>query len=333
MIATVNTIAGAWLDYFCYAVIQNTIFLTLCLLASASARLKYGLSILAIIKLLIPPFLPGSFGSAPVPFGSVLVDTNITLLPAEPLQPKLIFAGVIFLVWISILIFRFVSCLFSTIKLRWQVRTASFLKILTMDNFTFKLFKSSDIRVPMSIGIRPKRIFVPDSWSTLPPAQQESLLRHEVAHIQRWHGLFLILQIVAQSIYFFHPLVWLLNARVNDYREMACDDIAVERSEINPLTYSRCLVHVAEKMLPTCSYSSASALIKQRNKLYHRVNYLVNETKIIKSLRDTDCDESAVAAIKTTKWTSAQKNGKPVAVRVTIPVVFKLKQIERSFEG
>ncbi|MBN1480765.1 TonB family protein [candidate division KSB1 bacterium] len=288
MIATVNTSAGAWLDYFSYAVLQNTIFLTviflvLYLLRSANARLKYGVSILGIIKLLIPPFLPGSFGSSPTPLGSALIDTNITLLPAEPAEPKLILASVIFLVWSSILIFRFVSCLFSTIKLRWQVRTASFIKSITMDNFTFKLFKSSDIRVPMSIGIRPRRIFVPDSWSTFPPAQQESLLRHEVAHIQRWDGLFHIFQVIAQSIYFFHPLVWLLSARVNDYREMACDDIAVEQSDITPLTYSRCLVHVAEKMLPTCSYSSASALIKQRNKLYHRVNYQVKESTNMKT--------------------------------------------------
>lgn len=284
MISIINTVADAWLDYFSYAVVQNTIFLgfiflVLYLLRKASARFKCAVAIFGIIKLLVPPFLPGSFGAAaPISTTPMVIDMNVTILPAEPVAPQLSLVGMLFLLWSVVICLYLMSSLFSTARLKWRLQNSTFIKSLFVDDVFIDLYQSKDITVPMSIGIRPNRIYVPDSWSELSPDQQESLLRHEVAHIQRWDGLFHILQVIAQAIYFFHPLVWLLNSRINDYREMVCDDIAVERSHMSPLMYSRCLVHIAENMLPTWSYSSASALIKQRNKLYHRVNYQVKES-------------------------------------------------------
>jgi TonB family protein len=134
----------------------------------------------------------------------------------------------------------------------------------------------------MSIGLFPKRVYVPILWSSLTDDLQHSLLRHEVAHIKRKDGLLGALQILAQAIYFFHPLVWILTRQADELREMACDDMAVDNSEVTPLVYSRCLVHVAEHMLPSWSCSSASTLMKQKNKLYHRVNYQVKETDMKK---------------------------------------------------
>ena len=68
MIYTMNNIAGHWLGYFSTTVIQNTIFLgiiflALYLLRKANARIKYAVAFLGIVKLLVPPFLPGRFGS------------------------------------------------------------------------------------------------------------------------------------------------------------------------------------------------------------------------------------------------------------------------------
>lgn len=286
MISSVNAFAARWLEYFSYAIVQNTVFLgcifvTLYLLRRTNARLKYAIGILGMIKLLVPPFLPASFGTAETTIPAVVtIDMNMTMnvVPAEPVAPQFSFASLLFLLWCAILLIYFLSLLLSTARLKWRLRKSSFIKSLFVDDVFIDLYQSSRITVPMSIGIHPSRIYVPDSWCELLSAQQESLLRHEVAHIQRWDGLFHILQVIAQAIYFFHPLVWLLNARINDYREMACDDVAVERSAISSLMYSRCLVHIAESMKPAWSCSSASALIKQRNKLYHRVNYQVAES-------------------------------------------------------
>jgi protein TonB len=51
----------------------------------------------------------------------------------------------------------------------------------------------------------------------------------------------------------------------------------------------------------------------------------VVNTRIMKSLGHTGCDDAAVNAIKQVKWKPALQRDKPVQVWVAIPVVFKLK--------
>lgn len=290
MITTINFVGDAWLKYFSFAIAQNTIFLViifgaLYLLRHASARLNYAVSTFGIIKLLIPPFLPLTFRLAPsATLASAAMGAEFSILPAEQAAPHLSFVSILLLAWSATLILSVAAYFLSTVQLKWRTRNASRISSLGIDGYFFDLYQTADISVPMSIGILPKRIYVPDTWTLLSSVQQNALLRHEVAHIKRWDGLFGTLQLLAQAIYFFHPLVWLLNERINEYREMACDDLAVEQSNVTPLAYSRYLVHVAENMLPVWSGSSASALIKQRNKLYHRVNYLVKENVNMKTL-------------------------------------------------
>lgn len=55
----------------------------------------------------------------------------------------------------------------------------------------------------------------------------------------------------------------------------------------------------------------------------------VRDTKIIKSLGVAGCDEAAVNAIKAVKWKPAMQRDKPVAVWVSIPVDFVLKEAGR----
>ena len=73
---------------------------------------------------------------------------------------------------------------------------------------------------------------------------------------------------MVQAIYFFHPLVWLLSKKMNEYREMACDDSTVGQDKHTSVEYSRYLVEIAAKMTQVqLSTLSVSALIKQKNKL------------------------------------------------------------------
>ena len=51
----------------------------------------------------------------------------------------------------------------------------------------------------------------------------------------------------------------------------------------------------------------------------------ITETKIVKSLGDTGCDEAAITALKAVQWKPALKDGQPVAVEIALPIVFKLK--------
>lgn len=51
----------------------------------------------------------------------------------------------------------------------------------------------------------------------------------------------------------------------------------------------------------------------------------VIDTRIIKSLGHSGCDEAAVKAIRGVKWKPALQRDKPVKVWVAIPVIFRLK--------
>ena len=51
----------------------------------------------------------------------------------------------------------------------------------------------------------------------------------------------------------------------------------------------------------------------------------VVDTKILKPLGNSGCNEAAVAAIKSVKWKPAKIDGKPIAVAVVVPVRFRLK--------
>lgn len=51
----------------------------------------------------------------------------------------------------------------------------------------------------------------------------------------------------------------------------------------------------------------------------------VKETIILKGIPKTGLDEAAMAAIKKIKWKPAYQRDKPVTVRISVPVVFRLK--------
>ena len=291
MIELLNSFAENWMAYFGYAIMQNTlflavIFLVLYKLREKLAAIQYAVAALGLIKLLVPPFVPFTIRAAATAapaVGAVEVgDIAVSSVEAVPAGPSLSLLSILFLVWAFTVILMLSSTLISTLKLKWHLRDSAFVTHTEIDGKAIDVYSSSNISVPMSIGLFPKRVYVPKLWSGLSDDLKRSLLRHEVAHIKRKDGLFGALQTLAQAVYFFHPLVWILTRQANELREMACDDMAVEDSEVTPLVYSRCLVHVAEHMLPSWSCSSASTLIKQKNKLYTRVNYQVKETNMKK---------------------------------------------------
>ncbi len=289
MIIHINYLAENWMAYFAYAVLQNTlflavIFLLLYLLREKHAGIKYSVAALGMIKLLIPPFLPLTITESSNLTPGVNVG-EITALNsvAEATSPTtLSVPAIFFLIWTGTILIMAGYAFLSMLQLKWQLRGATFIEQSHVEGKTIGVYSSPNISVPMSTGLFPRRVYVPLLWSELSDELRLSLLRHEVAHIKRRDGLFGALQMLAQALYFFHPLVWILTRRLNEYREMACDDIAVNNSTVTPLIYSRCLVDVAEHILPACNYSSASTLIKQKNRLYHRVNYQVKENTMKK---------------------------------------------------
>jgi bla regulator protein BlaR1 len=84
----------------------------------------------------------------------------------------------------------------------------------------------------------------------LQDAHLEAILAHEVQHVRRRDNLAAAMHMVVEAIFWFHPAVWWLGARLVEERERACDE-EVLRLGNEPEIY-------AESILKTCEFCVAS---------------------------------------------------------------------------
>ena len=293
MIHLVNGISGGWVEYFGFAVLQNTIFLVLVFillyfLRRAPARVKYMVGCVGIIKLLLPPFIPsGAVLPAAESFGALsggtfgLKFTEIASglgAATAPVGPRLQPAGVVFLLWALFFAGYMLYSGISTIRLIRLLRDAEPVEGCEPSVFALsrgvRVYRAGRISIPLTVGILPRRIYVPANWDQWTEECRMVAVRHELAHIERRDGIFQVLQIIVQAIYFFHPLVLLLSRRLRELREMACDDASITPGGSSHIEYSKCLVEIAEKMeFSSFAYESASTLIKRKRELLSRVKY------------------------------------------------------------
>jgi Zn-dependent protease with chaperone function len=99
----------------------------------------------------------------------------------------------------------------------------------------------------MTMGTLRAIVFLPLSAVTSLGADElEVVLAHELAHVRRADFFWNILQTVVETLFFFHPAVWWLNARIRHERELCCDDLAL-RICPNPLVYAHALFRLEEQ--------------------------------------------------------------------------------------
>lgn len=82
------------------------------------------------------------------------------------------------------------------------------------------------------------------------PEEIEPILAHELVHIRRGDAFFGLLQLFAQVVWWFHPLLWWANREICRLRERCCDEEAVAGIACPPARYVRCLIDVLELNLP-----------------------------------------------------------------------------------
>jgi bla regulator protein blaR1 len=87
------------------------------------------------------------------------------------------------------------------------------------------LLQSSSPLEPGVVGIWRPRILWPAGLSErLSDAEIESVLSHEACHVDRRDGLAALAQIAVEILFWFHPMVWWIGARLVHERERACDE-------------------------------------------------------------------------------------------------------------
>jgi bla regulator protein blaR1 len=257
------------------------------LLRKNHARARYWLWMVASLKFLIPFSALIALGSrlswlhstaaAPSriyfaleevsqPFTQPAITASSRVVPALPLSglghllPTLLVA-----VWFC----GFVAVLLAWC-LRWRrmsvdVRSAAPLyegreveALRRVENVTgirqrVKMFLSRTTLEPGIFGLRQPVLVWPEGISErLENPHLEAILAHELWHVRRRDNLAAVIHMTVEAIFWFHPLVWWLGARLIDERERACDEQVLELGGERQV--------YAESILKVCEFCVGSPL-------------------------------------------------------------------------
>ncbi|MGA8492010.1 MAG: M56 family metallopeptidase, partial [Terriglobales bacterium] len=128
---------------------------------------------------------------------------------------------------------------------------------------------------PGIFGIaRPVLIWPEGISERLQDAHLEAILAHEVWHVRRRDNLLAAIHMGVEAIFWFHPLVWWLGARLVEERERACDEEVVQLGSQREI--------YAESILKVCEFCMESPLACVSGvtgaDLKKRMVYIMNES-------------------------------------------------------
>jgi beta-lactamase regulating signal transducer with metallopeptidase domain/type II secretory pathway component GspD/PulD (secretin) len=270
------------------------------------ASVRYALWLVVLVKLCLPPTLalptsPVWWLHKPPPSAvakshytvsydtGALLDISLSPPPAYvPPKPAMIAAA-----WLSLGSGTVSALLFGWLLARWghitrQVHRAKDSERLTaILNKTLRLagVKSTvPVKVtghtmsPAVCGLFHPVILVPQSLADgFSDDQLRAVLLHELIHLRRRDVWLNCLQALVQIAYWWHPLVWLANARIRRVREEAVDDAVMLALRDEGDSYAPTLLEVAKLALnrPLAGLGLVG-ILESRSALRQRIERLVN---------------------------------------------------------
>lgn len=235
-----------------------------------SARVRYALWLAASLKFLLPFSLLAALGRMafvqPVPAGSFAVLTRMrpVAMPFTAAAPEhLPWLTLVTIVWA--LGAAAITCIW---LLRWHRLSA-----VARGGQTLPFALAVPVRAtpalmePGLVGIwRPVILLPEDIFQQLSRSEIDTILRHEVCHHARRDNLMAAMHMLVEAIFWFHPLVWFIGARLVEEREAACDESVLAGGQ-NPLEYAQAILQVCRLYLRSplaCASGVAGADLGRR---------------------------------------------------------------------
>jgi len=141
-----------------------------------------------------------------------------------------------------------------------------------------RIKETGELRSPALTGVIHPTILLPLDWrQKLPAAQLRCVLAHELGHFHRgdlvWRWAFL----VARTVHWFNPLVWLADHLARIDQEMACDEWVLGRERTSDARlYGEALLASAQKLCPSGFSSPVQVgMAESRAGLRRRVRHLL----------------------------------------------------------
>ena len=109
------------------------------------------------------------------------------------------------------------------------------------------LMRGTRIGVPVTWGIVYPVVLLPDEADGWSDEQRRFVLVHEMAHVKRLDALTQLVGQVVLALFWFNPLVWIANRRMQLEREHACDDYVLTHGTA-PSAYAEELLAMVRRL-------------------------------------------------------------------------------------
>jgi len=232
------------------------------------ALVRYWLWLIASYKFLIPFALLTSLGShipwtpssvreiaAATPTFTYTVERFSQPFPPNPLPASATSTHF----WIDLVIPGMWLCgvaFLGLIRLRkWRaIRSVVRASVPVKIAASVEVRSSPGLLEPGVVGwLRPVLLLPHGIAERLTPSEMNAILAHELCHVRRRDNLLAGLHMIVETIFWFHPLVWWIGARLLEERERACDEDVVSQGN-QPGVY-------AEAILSVCKFYAESPLV------------------------------------------------------------------------
>jgi len=222
------------------------------------AHVRYSLWLSASIKFLIPFSLLVSLGThipaaekMPLVISAPAASYTVIQIAEPFLDPGPAIAPAHHRDWMPWAVLIIWSCGFaaiSSIRLRgWRrVRNALRASVRMDIPAPIEIRSSPGLLEPGVVGgFRPVVLLPAGIQARLTPPQLEAVLAHEFCHARRGDNLTAALHMMVEAIFWFHPLVWWIGARLIEERERACDE-AVLALGSEPREYAEGILNICK---------------------------------------------------------------------------------------
>ena len=215
-----------------------------------SSRTAYGICIILLLGLLIPVKIPLPVSSEiiePVrslPLSEVWIESQTpvssimpTLAASNPSEPRMNGTQIVTLLWLGgCAVALGINLIRNRESLKWirswsRPAGSAELELLRRLQSQMKLKRHiqlmtcGGIATPCALGlIHPKLILPEQDWEK---EELTLVLTHELVHIRRYDSWIRLLSVIARVVYWFNPIVYLLEIQLNQYCEQACDEAVI----------------------------------------------------------------------------------------------------------
>jgi beta-lactamase regulating signal transducer with metallopeptidase domain len=272
------------------------------------ASIRYALWLVVLVKLCVPPTLalptspawwlhqtPPPVVAKPAMHYTVTYDS--VPLPSIPQTPLPVFVPptpvINLTAWLLISCVSISSALFLWLLVRWwqitrqdhRAKLSGRLTVLVDEaqkivgtKFKVQAKLTTNTMSPAVCGLFRPVILIPQSLTdNFSDEQLRAVLLHELIHLRRRDVWVNFLQALLQIFYWWHPLVWLANARIRRVREEAVDDAVMLALRDQADSYAPTLLEVAKLALnrPLASLGLVG-IMESRHALRQRIERLVD---------------------------------------------------------